>query len=109
MFLPKKVRRLGLRMALSHLAAEGRIFVVDSMTCNGKTGELQKTLKSFGVEKAIFVDAKLDDKFKRASNNLQKYKYFAVEGLNVFDILKYDTAVLTKESVAAIVERCKAE
>lgn len=107
--LPKKVRRLGLRMALSHLASEGRLFVVDSMTCNGKTGELQKTLKAFGVEKAILVDSKVDDKFKRAANNLQKYKYFPVEGLNVFDLLKYDTAVLTKESVAVIVERCKAE
>lgn len=107
--LPKKVRRLGLRMALSHLQSEGRLFVVDSMTCNGKTGELQKTLKAFGVEKAILVDSKVDDKFKRASSNLQKYKYFPVEGLNVFDLLKYDTAVLTKESVAKIVERCKAE
>lgn len=107
--LPKKVRRLGLKMALSHLVNEGRLFVVDGMTSEGKTNELSKRLKAFGLAKAVLVDAKSNDKFKRASQNLAKYKYFPVEGLNVFDLLKYDAAVLTKESVAKIVERCKAE
>jgi large subunit ribosomal protein L4 len=107
--LPKKVRRLGLRMALSHLMKEGRLFVVDSMTSEGKTAELAKRLKGFGLSKAVLVDAQTDMKFKRASQNLEKYKYFGVEGLNVFDLLKYDAAVLTKESVAKIVDRCKSE
>lgn len=107
--LPKKVRRLGLKMALSYLANEGRLFVVDAMTSEGKTNELSKRLKAFGLEKAVMVDATTNDKFKRASQNLPKYKYFPVEGLNVFDLLKYDAAILTKESVAKIVERCKAE
>ena len=107
--LPKKVRALGLRMALSHLAKEGKLFVVDSMTSEGKTNELSKRLKSFGVAKAVLVDANVDAKFKRASGNLPTYKYFPVEGLNVFDLLKYDAAVITKDSVAKITERCKAE
>jgi len=107
--LPKKVRRLALRMALSHLAKEGRLFVVDSMDSEGKTAELAKRLTGFGLEKAVLVDSVVDAKFKRASQNLAKYKYFAVEGLNVFDLLKYDAAVITKDSVAKIVDRCKAE
>ena len=107
--LPKKVRRLGLSMALSHLQKEGKLFVVDSMQSEGKTAELSKRLKAFGLKKAVLVDANVDDKFNRASKNLESFKYFPVEGLNVFDLLKYDAAVITKESVAKIVDRCSLE
>lgn len=107
--LPKKVRRLGLSMALSHLQKEGKLFVVDSMASEGKTAELSKRLKAFGLTKAVLVDANVNDKFSRATKNLPKFKYFPVEGLNVFDLLKYDAAVITKESVAKIVERCSLE
>lgn len=108
--LPKKIRRLGLRMALSHLLAEGKLVVVDSLASSkGKTNELAKQLKGFGVEKALMVDSSSTDLMKRAARNLPTYKYFGVEGLNVFDLLKYDTAVISKDSVAKIVERCKAE
>ena len=106
--LPKKIRQLGLRMALSYLNKEGRLFVVESMTSEGKTKELAQRLEKFGVQKAVLVDAVVNEKFKRATSNLPKYKYFPVEGLNVFDLLKYDTAILSKESVEKITERCKA-
>jgi len=104
--LPKKVRALGLKMALSHLAKEGKLFIVENMKSEGKTKELSQRLNTFGVKKAVLVDVTADSKFKRASNNLPTYKYFAVEGLNVYDLLKYDAAVITKESVAKITERC---
>lgn len=104
--LPKKVRRLGLRMALSHLNKEGKLFVVDSMKSEGKTAELFKRLKSFGLEKAVLVDSQVDDLFQRAARNLDSFKYFPVEGVNVFDLLKYDAAVITKDSVAKIADRC---
>ena len=107
--LPKKVRRLGLSMALSHLQKEGKLFVVDNMNSEGKTAELSKRLKAFGLTKAVLVDAQVDDKFSRATKNLPAFKYFPVEGLNVFDLLKYDAAVITKDSVAKIVERCSLE
>jgi len=107
--LPKKMRKLGLKMALSHLQKEGKLFIVEDMKSEGKTGELAKRLNSFGVTKAVLIDAKANDKFKRAANNLPKFKYFSVDGLNVFDLLKYDTALITKESVAAIVDRCSVE
>jgi large subunit ribosomal protein L4 len=104
--LPKKVRKLGLKMALSHLQKEGKLFVIENLQSEGKTGELAKRLKAFGLAKAVLIDSQTDDKFKRAASNLEKYKYFSVEGLNVFDLLKYDAAVITKDSVAQIVERC---
>jgi large subunit ribosomal protein L4 len=108
--LPKKVRRLGLRIALAKLKKEGRLFVVDSMTsAEGKTKELAAQLKTFGLEKAVLIDAAATVPFTRAARNLVKYRYYGVEGLNVYDLLKYDAAVITKESIAKIVERCGPE
>lgn len=107
--LPKKTRKVALKMALSHLLKEGKLTIVDSMASEGKTTELNKRLKSFGVNKAVLIDATTDQKFSRAAKNLQNYKYFPVEGLNVFDLLKFDHAVITKGSVQKIVERCSLE
>jgi large subunit ribosomal protein L4 len=107
--LPKKMRKVGLSMALSHLLKEGKLFVVDNMASEGKTSELNKRLKSFGINKAVLVDSITDEKFQVAARNLQNYKYFPVAGLNVFDLLKYDAAVITKNSITKIIERCSLE
>ena len=107
--LPKKMRKVGLSMALSHLFKEGKLFVVDNMGSEGKTAELNKRLKTFGVKKAVLVDAISDEKFQVAARNLQNYKYFPVAGLNVFDLLKFDAAVITKNSITKIIERCSLE
>lgn len=107
--LPKKMRKLGLMMALSHLNKEGKLFIVSDMKSEGKTGEMSKRLEGFGLTKAVLVDAALDSKFKRATGNLTKFKYQPAEGINVFDLLKYDAAVLSLDSVAKIVERVKAD
>ncbi len=107
--LPKKTRKVALKMALSHLFKEGKLTVVDSMSSEGKTSELSKRLKSFGVNKAVLIDTQIDNQFNRAAKNLQNYKYFPVEGLNVFDLLKFDHAVITKGSIQKIVDRCSLE
>lgn len=105
--LPKKVRRLGLRTALSFLKKEGRLFVVDAMTSDeGKTKELAKRLEGFGLKKAVLIDAQKNEKFGRASRNLPKFRYTAVEGMNVYDLLKYDNVIIAKGSIEAIIERC---
>jgi len=105
--LPKRMRRLGLRTALSHLKKEGRLFVVDSMESgDGKTKTLASQLKAFGLNKAVLVDASADNMFSRASKNLPKFRYYGVEGLNVYDLLKYDGVVLTQGSVEKIVAKC---
>ena len=107
--LPKKVRKLGLKMALSQLTQLGRLFIVENMKSEGKTKELLKRLEDFGLEKAMLVDVESDQLVARASRNLPKFKYSSVDGLNVYDLLKYNTAVITKESVAKIVDRCGVE
>lgn len=105
--LPKKVRKTGLSMALSYLLQEGRLFVVENMKSEGKTAELNKRLKAFGLEKAMLIDSVSDKNFQMASKNLQNFKYSPVAGLNVFDLLKFDAAVITKESISKIVKRCE--
>ncbi len=107
--LPKKMRRKGLAMALSYLHSEGRLFVVEDMDSKGKTGELSKRLKNFGLDKALLIDGDVNPMTKRATRNLAKYKYLPTEGANVFDILKYDAAILDKSSVAKLTERCLLE
>ncbi len=104
--LPKKVKRAGLRVALSHLYREGRLFVVENMDSEGKTSELFKRLSGFGVKKAVLVDGSLNEKFHRAANNLSDFRYYSVAGLNVYDLLRYDTVIITKDSVNEIVNRC---
>lgn len=107
--LPKKTRRVGLKMALSYLFKEGKLTIVESMSSEGKSNELNKRLKLFGISKAVLIDFASDDKFSRAAKNLQNYKYFPVEGMNVFDLLKFDHAVITKSSIQKIIDRCSLE
>ena len=73
------------------------------------TGELAKRLAKFGTAKAVLIDQKADEKFERASRNLPKVRYYSVDGLNVYDLLKYDTAIVTKASLGRIIERCGVE
>lgn len=108
--LPKKVKKLGLRSALSYLQKEGRLYVVDSMTSEtGKTKELAGRVKGFGVEKAVLISDSVDENFKRAANNNPAIRYYSVDGLNVYDLLKYDTAIVTSDSIAKIQARCGLE
>lgn len=108
--LPKKVRVAGLKSALSFLNKEGRLVVVEDMQSEtGKTRELGKRLLGFGVQKALLIDSKEDSLFKRAAKNLSDYKYMPVEGFNVFDALRYNYVVITKDSIKEIEKRCGVE
>lgn len=104
--LPKKMKQVGLRNALSQLNKEGRLFVVDAMGSEGKTKELAARLKGFGLEKAVLLDQKGNQVFSRAARNLPKFRYYSVDGLNVYDLLKYGTLVMTKDSLDSVVARC---
>ncbi len=107
--LPKKVRLAGLRSALSMLVKEGRLHVVEKLDSAGKTSELAKRLKGFGVEKTVLLDGASDAMMSRAARNLPKVRYYGVEGLNVYDLLKFNCALVSKSSIAKIVERCGVE
>lgn len=107
--LPKKVRNLGLRMALSHLHQSGRLFIVDEMKSEGKTKEIAQRLKAFGLDKTILVSAGANEKVSRATRNLRNCKHLSVIGLNVFDLLKYNAAVISQDSLNAISKRLQVE
>ena len=108
--LPKKVRQMGLRVALSYLFSSGKLLIVDEMTsAQGKTGELNKRLQKFGLQKAVLIDGKENPIFERAARNLPKFRYYSAHGLNVYDLLKYDTAVLAKSALPQVLHRCGVE
>lgn len=105
--VPKKVKQLGLKSALSYLLGGGRLFVVDQMdSTEGKTKEMVARMKKFGLKKAVLVSANVDEKLSRATRNMDKFRYYSVEGINVYDLLKYDAAILAKDSLSKIVARC---
>lgn len=98
--LPAKVRRLGIRSALSYVYLQKSLFVVEDMTSQeGKTKELSQRFKNFGLERALLVDQKKDLLFSRACRNLSQYQLLEVQGLNVFDLLKYKQIVFSKKGL----------
>lgn len=104
--LPKKVRALGLKHALSVKAKDSKIIVVDEAASKEtKTKTLAKHLEKLGVTTVLIVDGAFDDKFVLSARNLRSVTLVPVAGLNVYDILRRDTLVLTKAAVKAIEER----
>ena len=106
--LQKKVRALGLRSALSSKARDGKLIVLEGLSADGKTAKLRAKLGKLGLENALIVGgAELDDKFRRAAGNIPNIDVLPQQGINVYDILRRDTLVLTKDSVAHLEERLK--
>ncbi|MGQ0742628.1 MAG: 50S ribosomal protein L4 [Alphaproteobacteria bacterium] len=104
--LPKKVRVLGLKHALSAKAKEAKIVVVDEAAAKEiKTKTLAKSLAKLGAKNALIVDSALEEKFTKSARNLPDVTLLPATGLNVYDILRSETLVLTKAAVKAIEER----
>lgn len=105
--VPKKVKQLGLKSALSQLLKSGKLTIVRDMNCqSGKTKEVASALNKMGANKAVLIDLQVDQSFQRAARNLPTFRYYSVDGLNVYDLLKYDRAFLTESSIAQIQTRC---
>ena len=107
--LPKKVRRMALKSALSAKREEGKLVVVDAIKLkNPKTGELAKKLVKLGWHSALVIGgADIDANFARAAANIPGLDVLPCQGANVYDILGSDTLVLTKDAVDKLVERLK--
>ncbi len=106
--LPKKVRTLGLKHALSAKAKEGALVIIDKATASGKTAELAKQVKELGWRRALVIDgAEVNDDFAQAARNIEGLDILPTIGANVYDILKRDTLVLTKAGVEALEARLK--
>ena len=107
--LPKKVRALALRHALSVKAKASDIIVVDNLTAaEAKTKSLSGSLSKLGLTNALFIGgAELDQNFRLAAKNIPNVDVLPVQGINVYDILRRGKLVLSKDAVAALEERFK--
>ena len=106
--LPKKVRILGLKHALSAKAKEGALVVLDKATASGKTSELAKQVKELGWKRALVIDGvEVNGEFAQAARNIEGLDILPTIGANVYDILKRDTLVLTKAGLEALEDRLK--
>ncbi|WP_272009779.1 50S ribosomal protein L4 [Roseovarius sp. ZX-A-9] len=104
--LPKKVRQLGLKLALSAKAKAGELIVIESAASDGKTGALAKQVKELGWKRALIIDgAEVNEDFAKAARNIEGLDILPTMGANVYDILKRDTLVLTKAGVEALEAR----
>jgi large subunit ribosomal protein L4 len=107
--LPKKVRKLALRTALSAKAADGKLVVLDAASVDThKTKELAARFKKLGWASVLVVDgAAINENFARAARNIPHVDVLPQQGANVYDILRRDTLVLTKDAVQALEARLK--
>ena len=107
--LPKRVRRLALKTALSAKQADGKLVVLDSAKLKKpKTGDLAKRMEKLGWTSVLVIDgAEVDGNFARAAANIVGLDVLPSPGANVYDILRSDTLVLTKDAVGKLVERLK--
>jgi len=105
--LPKKIRALGLKMALSSKAKDNTLVIIDSEKLSAaKTAAFAKQLKKLEIASALFVGADaLDENFKKSAANINNVDVLPTVGLNVLDILKHDKLVLTTDAVKAIEKR----
>ncbi|MGB2991326.1 MAG: 50S ribosomal protein L4 [Paenisporosarcina sp.] len=104
--LPKKVRRLALRSALSAKVLEENFIVLESLMFDApKTKDFLKVLKDLSIEKkALFVTAELDENVAKSARNIPGVSVVSATGINVLDLLGHDKIVVTKAAVEKIEE-----
>ena len=107
--LPKKVRALGLKHALSAKVAAGELVIVDNLNiAEAKTSAVAKAVKENGWKRVLVIDgAEVNENFARAARNLEGVDVLPSIGANVYDILRRDTLVLTRAGVEALEARLK--
>ncbi|QHW32671.1 50S ribosomal protein L4 [Paenibacillus rhizovicinus] len=104
--LPKKVRRLAIKSALSSKVIDNEIIVLDQLAfAQPKTKEFAAILTNLKVaRKALIVTANYEDNVALSARNLPNVKFVAADGINVLDVMKYDQLIITKEAVEKVQE-----
>ncbi|MGF1543436.1 MAG: 50S ribosomal protein L4 [Parvularculaceae bacterium] len=106
--LPKKVRRLALRHALSAKAVAGELVILDGASLNApKTKALADRLEKLGLANVLVVDANVDENFGRAARNIVGIDVLPLAGANVYDILRREKLALTRAAVEGLEARLK--
>lgn len=104
--LPRKVRRLAIKSALSSKVIDNEVIVLDQLTLNTpKTKEFVAILKNLKVEnKALIVGATLDENVALSARNIPGVKFVAANGISVLDVMLYDKLIITKDAVQKVEE-----
>ncbi|MFD0675005.1 50S ribosomal protein L4 [Cohnella sp. GCM10027633] len=104
--LPRKVRRLAIKSALSSKVISNQIIVLDQLSLSApKTKDFAKILNNLKVErKALVVTAGFDQNVALSARNIPGVKFVAADGINVLDVMKHDQLIITKEAVAKVEE-----
>ena len=101
----KKEKRAALKSALSSRVAEEKLIVLDELKLDGiKTKEFAKVMKNLNLEKALVVINGNDENIQMSAKNIPTVKTASTATINVFDVLKYNTVVLTKDAAKTIEE-----
>jgi large subunit ribosomal protein L4 len=107
--MPRKARREALLSALSLKHRDGKIIVIDKLELEeAKTKLMAKALTELKVASALLVIAQPDEKIERSSRNIPALKVLRVEGLNVYDLLRYEHLILTEGALKLLEERLAA-
>jgi large subunit ribosomal protein L4 len=107
--MPRTARREALLSALSLKNREGKIIVVDKFELEeAKTKLMVRALGELKVQSAVIVIAQPNTKIERSARNLPKVKVLRVEGINVYDLLRYDHLILTQDALRGLEERLAA-
>ena len=100
--IPRKVRKAAVRSALAKRLSESKLWVLEDFELEQiKTKTIVELCKSFGWDSALLVDER-NDKLQKSSSNLPKVQYLCREGLNVYDLLKYEHVVISKAAIEQI-------
>lgn len=106
--LPKKIRKLGLKTALSVKQAEGKLIILDGLNDASKTKALAEVFAKRGWSSVLLIDGpEVAENFRRAASNLKGVDVLPQQGANVYDILRRDTLVLTRAAVEHLEARLK--
>jgi len=101
--VPKKVRRMALKMALSVKLSEDSLVVLDELDFDKiKTKEFIKVMNALNMNNALFITDKKNENLELSARNVPDVKVLRIEGLNVYDILKYKSLVLLESSIKSI-------
>lgn len=104
--LPKKVRALGLRHALSAKQTEGTLVILEAASGEAKTKEMAKKFAALGWAKPLIIVGKeVDEAFAKAARNIKNVDILPTQGANVYDILRHKELVLTKEAAEELQAR----
>jgi large subunit ribosomal protein L4 len=104
--MPRRARKAALLSALSQKNRDGKVIIVDKLELEeAKTKLMVRALAELKVSSALIVIPRPDQKLERSSRNIPALKVLRVEGLNVYDLLRYEHLILTEEALRLLEER----